>query len=173
MKIERVSPMGIASVFAVEPPDNTKDIEAPAWELLNGASIASMPSKAGVEAVRLHGIQRELRIVDRAIKIAEGQALTASIAAARESSAESLDQTRALHRQRALLLVSLLDLNEKIESHRISTAVGGVCADGPLEGFTARLYGASTNPSPLNHWPRRYIAACLAAGVISKKEVNS
>jgi hypothetical protein len=115
-----VSNAGVASVFAMDPPDETKDIEAPAYELLNGASIAGMPSKKGTEAVRLHAIQREMRIVDRAIKIAEGQVLTASIAAARESADEGLDQTRALHRQRALLLISLLDLNDKIEAHRLS-----------------------------------------------------
>lgn len=171
VKIERVSKAGVASVMAVEPPDESKDIEAPAFALLNGAAIAPMSSKKGIEGVRLHALQRELLIVDRALVIAEGQIRISSIAASREASAEGLDQTRALHRQRALLLVSLLDLNDKIEAHRVDTAVGGVYADGPMEGYTARLFGTGSNPSPLNHWPRRYIAACLAAGIITKKEV--
>jgi hypothetical protein len=172
-KIERVNRAGVPAVFATEPPDESRDIESPAYELLNGASIAALPSKRGGEPVRLYAIQHELRIVDRAIKIAESQVLTASVAAARESSAAGLDQTNALHRQRALLLVSLLHLNETIEAHRISTAVGGVCADGPLEGFTARLFGTGTVRSPLNHWPHHYLEACLAAGVITKKDLTA
>jgi hypothetical protein len=138
--------------------------------LLNGAAIAPVSPKKGNEGVRLHGLYREIQIVDRAIVIAENQLRTATIAASRESAAESLDQTHALHRQRALLLVSLLDLNNKIEAHRINSAVGGFSADGPMEGYTARLFGTAANPSPLNHWPRRYIAACVAAGVITQKE---
>jgi hypothetical protein len=170
--IERVSKAGVPAVMAMEPPDAAKDVEAPAYALLNGAAIAPMFSKKGNDGVRLYALQREIQIIDRAIVIAEGQLRTATLAASREAAAEGLDQTRALHRQRALVLISLLELNDKIEAHRVNSAVGGISADGPMEGFTARLFGTAANPSPLNHWPRRYIAACLAAGVITKKELN-
>lgn len=171
-KIERVSKAGVAAVMAVEPPDASADIDTPAMALLNGAATEALPGKMGSEGARLHGVMRDIQIVDRAVVIAQGQLLTAAIAASRESGSENLETTRELHRQRALLLISLLQLNEKIETHRVNTAVGGICADGPMEGFTARLFGVGVAPTVFNLWPRKYLAACLAAAVISKKEFN-
>jgi len=69
-------------------------------------------------------------------------------------------------------LISLLKRNDKIEGLRSSLVVAGIYPAGPMEGYTARLFGSGSNPSPLNHWPRRYIAACLEAGVISKKDLE-
>ena len=168
-----MSPQGIASVVAAPPPDGSLDIEAPAYALLNGSAINPMPSKRGDESAKLYALQRELKIVDRAIQIARDQASTVSIAASREVAAENLDQINAMHRQRALLLISLLKLNDKIERARASLVVAGIYPAGPMENYTARLFGTGTNPSPLNHWPRRYIAACLEAGVITKKDLEA
>jgi hypothetical protein len=93
VKLERVSKAGVPAVMATEPPDEAKDIEAPAYALLNGAAIAPMQSKNGNDGVRLYAVLREIQIVDRAIVIAEGQLRTATIAASRESAADGLDQT--------------------------------------------------------------------------------
>src|SRR5258707_13751226 len=102
VKIERVSPQGIASGVASPPPGGSVDIEAPAYAMLNGSAVSPMPSRAGDESVKLYGLQRELKIVDRAIQIARNQASTASVAASREVVSENLDQINDLHKQRAL-----------------------------------------------------------------------
>jgi hypothetical protein len=171
--IENVSRSGVPAVTATDPLDEAEDTTAAAFEMLNGSAIAAMPPKSLNDGVRLHNLQREFQKVGRAIEIGERQLITASIDAARESAAANLEQTQALHRQRALLLVSLLDLNEKIETLRLKVAVGGVSADGPLENFTARLFGAGIGPTVFNLWPRKYLAACLDAGIITKKELNT
>src|SRR5882724_7330990 len=62
VKIERVSPQGIARVVAAPPPDGSLDIEAPAYALLNGSAINPMPSRAGDESVKLYALQREVKI---------------------------------------------------------------------------------------------------------------
>jgi hypothetical protein len=168
--IEQVGPAGVPLVFPAEPPDQSKNLDAPAFALLNGAAIGAAPSKASDPAVKLNSLQRELAVIDRAIVLAQGQAAIAASAASREAAAEYQETSRALHRHRALLIVSLLKANEDIEALRARTSVGGSSADSSLEGFTLRLFGLQSTPSPWNTWPRRYLDACVEAGVITKDE---
>lgn len=170
--IEQVGIAGVPLVFAMEPPDETKNLDAPAFALLNGAAIGAAPSRENDPAVKLHALQREIAIIDRAIVFAERQAAVAANAASREASAEYEETSRALHRHRALLIISLLKANADIEALRARTSVGGSSADSVMEGFTLRLFGLPSHPSPMNTWPRRYLEACVAAGVITQDEIT-
>ncbi|MGR4929288.1 hypothetical protein ACIPUD_21185 [Bradyrhizobium sp. CAR08] len=170
VEIEQVGPAGVPLVFPVEPPDESKNLDAPAFALLNGAAVGPAPSKASDPAVKLNSLQRELAVIDRAIVLAQGQANLAASAASREAAEEYKETSRSLHRHRALLIVSLLKANEDIEALRGRTAVGGSSADSSLEGFTIRLFGLPSTPSHWNIWPRRYLDACVEAGVITKDE---
>lgn len=171
VEIEQVGPAGVPLVFPTEPPDESRDLDPAAFQLLNGAAIGPAPSKASDPAVVLHGLRRELAVIDRAILLAQGQVAKAAHSAAHEASDEFRETGRALHRHRAMLIVSLLKANEDIEALRTRASVGGAYADSTLDGFTLRLFGLPSQPSPLNTWPRRYLDACLAAGIITEDEI--
>jgi hypothetical protein len=172
VKIEKIGPSGVPLVFAIEAPDDSNDITGPAFELLNGAAIGPGYSKADDPSAMLYALKRQLAIVDRAIDLAHGQIVAASVHASREAAEEQMETSRALHRHRALLIVSLLKSNEQIEELRTRSAFGGSRADSSLDGFTLRLFGLPSQPSPMNTWPRRYLDACVSAGVVTAEEVK-
>lgn len=172
IEIEQAGPAGVPLVFPSEPPDESRDLDPAAFQLLNGAAIGAAPTKARDPSVVLYGLQRELAVIDRAIVLAQGQVVKAANSAAREASDEFRETSRALHRHRAMLIVSLLKANEDIEALRTRASVGGVSADSTLDGLTLRLFGLPSTPSPWNTWPRRYLDLCIEAGVITKEEAK-
>jgi hypothetical protein len=72
----------------------------------------------------------------------------------------------ALQRKRALLLVSLRDLNERLEG--IRPALG---ADAPLDGFTPKLGGTDEMPGLSGLWLEQFIRECLLEQVLHEDDL--
>ncbi|MET4601074.1 hypothetical protein ABIB90_000525 [Bradyrhizobium sp. JR4.1] len=169
--LEKTNIAGVPEVFSEKPADIGADRETRARALLEGAQFGDLPPRREAEGVRLFRLQQQLGDVDRAIELARSHVFAAAAAATQEAVSAHKSQVDALHRRRALAIVNLLKLNDEIGALRSSLGVGGVMADGPLDAFTPRLFGGST-PSALNSWPKRYLEACIAAGIVTEKETQ-
>ena len=72
----------------------------------------------------------------------------------------------SLQRERALTLVSLRDINEKIEGIR-----PGLPPNPPLDNFTIKLGGTSERPGVTGLWIESYLKQALAERIIDEDEV--
>ncbi len=173
-EIQKPNIAGVAEVIAEKPSDEGDDIEAEAFVMLNGSSIQAAPSRKGGEAARLYDLERLLRIEDRVIQLAGSQTMVAAAAASKEAIDRNREEILATHRRRALCVLELLALNDRVEDLRARVSIGGVTPDFPIDGFTGRLFGRASEPnSPVGHWARQYLQACVAAGLITQKELGS
>jgi hypothetical protein len=71
----------------------------------------------------------------------------------------------SLQRERALTLLSLRDLNERLEDIRPDLR------DPPLDGYTIRLGGTDEQPGISGLWLESYIKQALAERVIYEDEL--
>jgi hypothetical protein len=72
-----------------------------------------------------------------------------------------------LQRERALTLVSLRALNERLEGLRPSLR------NPPLDGFTAKLGGTGQAPGLSGQWLESYIDRAIAARVLHEDELEA
>jgi len=72
-----------------------------------------------------------------------------------------------LQRERALMLVSLRALNEKLERLRPSLR------NPPLDGFTVKLGGTGQTPGLSGQWLESYIDRAIAARVLHEDELEA
>jgi hypothetical protein len=154
------------------PKGDEQDVQTAAFALLNGSALLAQPLASLDLGVELYEILQKRKAISRAIEIAQKHSVTASVAVSREKLADNIEQLNAIERQRAICVATILSLNEKYTALRNSLLVGGIEPATPIPEFTLRLWGHNTTPSPLNHWPRTYLAACRAAGLISEKEIS-
>ena len=73
----------------------------------------------------------------------------------------------ALQRERALTLVSLRALNERLEDIRPALR------NPPLDGYTIKLGGTDDTPGLSGLWLERYLNRALAERVISEDELEA
>jgi hypothetical protein len=73
----------------------------------------------------------------------------------------------ALQRKRALTLVSLRALNERLEDIRPALR------NPPLDGYTIKLDGTDETPGLCGLWLEQYINRALAERVISEDELEA
>ena len=78
---------------------------------------------------------------------------------------QQLQGWMALQRERALMLMSLRDINEKIEDMRPELQ------DPPLDNFTIKLGGTDEQPGISGLWLESYIKQALAERVIREDEI--
>lgn len=71
----------------------------------------------------------------------------------------------SLQRERALTLLSLRDLNERLEDIRPDLY------DPPLDGYTIKLGGTDEQPGISGLWLENYIRRALAERIIQEDEV--
>jgi hypothetical protein len=71
-----------------------------------------------------------------------------------------------LQRERALTLVSLRELNERIED------IKPTLRNPPLDGYTIKLGGTDETPGMYGLWLEEYIDRAIAARVISEDELK-
>jgi hypothetical protein len=83
-----------------------------------------------------------------------------------ERKRRKLEQWIALQRRRVLLLATLRDLNEDLES--IRPALG---RDAPLDGFTPRLGGTGYMPGLSGLWLEQYIDEAVAEQIVDEDEL--
>ena len=72
-----------------------------------------------------------------------------------------------LQRERALMLVSLRALNERLERLRPSLR------KPPLDGFTVKLGGTGQTPGLSGQWLETYIDRAIAARIVSEDELEA
>ena len=72
-----------------------------------------------------------------------------------------------LQRERALTLMSLRALNEKLERLRPSLR------NPPLDGYTIKLGGTGQTPGLSGQWLETYIDRAIAARLVSEDEIEA
>jgi hypothetical protein len=160
-----------SGVTAVTPSDAAYDVDEAAHARVNGASYPAAPTgiKPGVE---LFLKRREVDELKRTINLAAEQTATAQIDRGRELLAEHDGEIRSLHRKRALILLNLFAVNAEVETMRLKLIRAGSSVPHSLDGWTQRFFGLSSPPTPTNDWPMKYLAQCIAAKIITEKDLN-
>ncbi|QIG92283.2 hypothetical protein [Bradyrhizobium sp. 6(2017)] len=151
-----------------EPHDRLKQ---EARSLVNGASYKPAAVSADHPAIRYEQERRRQEVLKLAVEQAEQDAALASADLGREILATHDAEIKAKHRERALTLIKLMRLNDQIEEFRATLMECGAAVAHPLDGHTAKLFGITSQPSASAAGLRRYLDACVAAGVITKKEL--
>lgn len=140
--------------------------------LVNGASYQPVAVSADHPAIRYEQERRRQEVLKLAIEQAENDAALASADLGREILARHDAEIKAKHRERALTLIRVMRLNDEIEEFRANLMESGGTVAHPLDGHTAKLFGITSQPSASAAGLRRYLEACLAAGIITKKELT-
>ena len=78
-----------------------------------------------------------------------------------------LQEWLGLQRERALLLASLRDLNQKLESVRSGLSNSPL----PLDGYTIKLGGTDDVPGISGLWLENFIDHAIAERVVTEEEV--
>jgi hypothetical protein len=161
-----------SGVVAINPSEAAYDIDAAAHARLNGAAYVTPPTVAK-PGIQLFQKRREVDEIKRAIELASQQSFVARIDLGRELLAEHDAEIRALHRRRAQTLLELFKVNGELEEMRLRLLRAGSSVPHPMDGWSQRLFGVSNPPSPLNHWPLKYLQECLKAKIINDRDLES
>jgi hypothetical protein len=172
-EIQAVIALERSRTVATVPPDPETDIEGAARVLLNGSAYETGQRNSRDPGVELFLRRRKVEVIRRAIELGEKQAHEAGIDLGREVIAEHDTEIRAMHRRRALAVIGLMQINDDIEALRLKLLQSGGIVSHELDGYTLRLFGYSGQPTnQFNNWPKKYLEVCLAAGVITKEDLN-
>jgi hypothetical protein len=154
-----------------KPPSLSDEYAEPDRDLINGASYKALPP-ANQTNILLHQKLRRADQLKITLAEAEKQMFNAQIDLSREVLAEADAAIRADHRERALLLVRLFQVNESLEARREKMLQAGAIVGHPLDGWTNKFFGTAAPPTPMNDAPKRYLAECIRLGVITAKEIE-
>jgi hypothetical protein len=153
-----------------EPPTLSDEYSEPDRAIINGASYKALPA-ANQNNILLH---QKLRRADQ-LKITmtevEKQLFNASIDLSREILAENDAVIRADHRERALLLVRLFQVNASLEARRLKMLEAGAIVGHALDGWTNKFFGTAAPPTPMNDAPKRYLAECIRLGILKESDL--
>ncbi|MBR1149069.1 hypothetical protein [Bradyrhizobium sp. JYMT SZCCT0428] len=168
----QIVPRERSGVVEINPDDFSYDVDAAAHARLNGAAyvLASTEKKPGIELFLARRKVKELR---RAIELAEQQSFTARQDLGRELLAKHDDEIRALHRDRALVLLKLFQINGELEQMRLKLIREGSGTPHPMDGWSQRLFGLANPNTQLNAWPKKYLAECLKQNIITEKDIEA
>jgi hypothetical protein len=122
--------------------------------------------------IQLHQKLRRADQLKLTMAEVEKQLFNASIDLSREVLAEQDAAIRADHRERALLLVRLFQVNESLEARRVKMLQAGAIVGHPLDGWSNKFFGTAAPPTALNDAPKRYIAECVRLGICTLKEIQ-
>jgi hypothetical protein len=160
-----------AGVLAVNPSEAAYDVEQGARSRLNGAAYAAAATEN--KGIELFLKRREVAELKRAIELASQQSDAARIDLGRELLIKHDAEIRALHRERALVLLKLFKINGELEEMRLRLLRAGSSVPHPMDGWSLRLFGLSNPPSALNAWPMKYLAECVKADIITEKDLET
>lgn len=170
-KLAEILDLESAGAVPREDREETTSIEALALRLLDGEAAVPPTSVPRRDAnARLFQFYRDLEVIDHALSIAGQRALVEHGARSRQLVAAHANDWRALHKQRAELVIDLLALNRRIEGMRSSMMSGGQFPGIELDGFTARLFGVGRLHNAPGHWAIEFLKAAAKAGLISEKD---
>jgi len=142
-----------------------------AIERLNGDAYRSAPAGINLGA-ELFQLRREAQTLRKTLDLAEKQWEAASVDVGRELLQRHAPEINALHRRRALAILEIFKCSGELEAMRLRLLQSGSSIAHELDGYSLRLWGELMPPSPMNHWPRKYLSECLKAGIISDRDLE-
>jgi hypothetical protein len=156
-----------------EPPTLSDEYSEPDHNLINGARFAgaAMPP-ANANNISLHQKLRRSEQLKLTMAEVERQLFDAQISLSGELLALYDGELRALHRERALAILKIFEINRDLELLRTKILQSGGVVGHSLDGWSAKLGGTIEQHTKWNDAQRNYLAACISSGVISDEDLE-
>ncbi len=157
---------------SAEEPPSGESVDQRARKLLDGGEY-QVPGAGRDPDHALFELRKELVVIDRALEFGQQRYLHEHGERARQLVVERGDEWRELQHKRVRAILALLSLNRATEDLRRQLRSGGLAPSLPLDGYSARLLGTGEAGTVVSHWALEFVKAAIAAGVVSKKEVDT
>jgi hypothetical protein len=102
----------------------------------------------------------------------ERQLFDAQISLSGELLAVYDGEIRTLHRERALAILKIFEINRDLELLRTKILQSGGIVGHALDGWSAKLGGTIEQHTKWNDAQRNYLAACIKTGVIKDEDLE-